>query len=44
MRARAREIAANPKKMERDLAAGADHARSIAEQTMGEVKKKMGLI
>src|SRR6266550_2439038 len=39
MRARAREIAANPKKMERDLAAGADHARSIAEQTMGAVKK-----
>ncbi|PYO11540.1 MAG: tryptophan--tRNA ligase [Gemmatimonadetes bacterium] len=44
MRARAREIAANPKKMERDLAAGADHARSIAEQTMGAVKKKMGLV
>src|SRR5438552_11324344 len=44
IRARAKELAANPKKMERDLAAGADHARSIAEQTMGEVKKKMGLI
>ncbi|HEY3112391.1 MAG TPA: tryptophan--tRNA ligase [Gemmatimonadaceae bacterium] len=44
IRARAREIAADPKKMERDLAAGADHARSIAKQTMGEVKKKMGLV
>jgi tryptophanyl-tRNA synthetase len=44
IRARAKEIAADPKKMERDLAAGADHARSIAKQTMGEVKKKMGLV
>jgi hypothetical protein len=25
------------------LAAGADHARKIARQTMGEVKTKMGL-
>ncbi len=44
IRARAKEIAANPKQLERDLAAGAEHARSIAEQTMGKVKKKMGLV
>ncbi|HEV2018823.1 MAG TPA: tryptophan--tRNA ligase [Gemmatimonadaceae bacterium] len=43
MRARAKEIAANPKKMKADLAAGAQHARSEAEKTMVEVKKKMGL-
>jgi tryptophanyl-tRNA synthetase len=43
IRARAREIAANPKKMADTLAAGADHARKIARQTMGEVKTKMGL-
>jgi tryptophanyl-tRNA synthetase len=43
IRARAKEIAANPKKMEKDLAAGTDHARSEARKTMGEVKVKMGL-
>jgi tryptophanyl-tRNA synthetase len=43
MRARAKEIAADPKKMKADLAAGAQHARSEAEKTMVEVKKKMGL-
>jgi tryptophanyl-tRNA synthetase len=43
IRARAKEIAANPKKMEKDLAAGTDHARSEARKTMGEVKMKMGL-
>ncbi|MDP9201392.1 MAG: tryptophan--tRNA ligase [Gemmatimonadota bacterium] len=43
IRARAKEIAANPKKMPETLAAGADHARSIARKTMGEVKTKMGL-
>ncbi len=43
MRARAKEIAANPKKMADTLAVGADHARTIARQTMGEVKTKMGL-
>jgi tryptophanyl-tRNA synthetase len=43
IRARAKEIAANPKKMEKDLAAGAEHARSEARKTMGEVKTKMGL-
>jgi tryptophanyl-tRNA synthetase len=43
IRARAKEIAANPKKMNSDLAAGADHARSEAGKTMKEVKQKMGL-
>ena len=43
IRARAREIAANPKKLADTLAVGADHARTIARQTMGEVKTKMGL-
>jgi tryptophanyl-tRNA synthetase len=43
IRARAKEIAGNPKKMADTLAVGADHARTIARQTMGEVKTKMGL-
>ncbi len=43
IRAHAKEIAANPKKMKADLAAGAEHARSEAQKTMGEVKNKMGL-
>jgi tryptophanyl-tRNA synthetase len=43
IRARAREIAANPGKMKKDLAAGAEHARSVASGTMKEVKQKMGL-
>jgi tryptophanyl-tRNA synthetase len=43
IRARAKEIAANPKKMKSDLAAGAEHARSEAAKTMKEVKQKMGL-
>ena len=43
IRARANEIAANPKKMEKDLAAGAEHARSEAQKTMAVVKTKMGL-
>src|SRR6266550_4370184 len=34
IRARAKEIAANPKKMKGDLAAGAEHARSEAQKTM----------
>src|SRR6266550_1911196 len=42
IRARAKEIAANPKKMKGDLAAGAEHARSEAGGTMKEVKQKMG--
>ena len=36
-------IRARPKKMADTLAVGADHARTIARQTMGEVKTKMGL-
>ena len=43
IRARAKEIAADPAKMRKDLAAGAEHAREIASGTMTEVKKKMGL-
>jgi hypothetical protein len=43
IRARAKEIAANPKKMKDDLAAGAAHARTEAQKTMREVKNKMGL-
>jgi tryptophanyl-tRNA synthetase len=44
IRNRAKEIAANPKRVVDVLAAGADHARSVARQTMGEVKTKMGLL
>jgi len=43
IRARAKEIAANPKEMKSDLAAGVEHARSEAGKTMKEVKQKMGL-
>jgi tryptophanyl-tRNA synthetase len=43
IRARAKEIAANPAKMQKDLAGGAEHARAVAAATMGEVKQKMGL-
>jgi tryptophanyl-tRNA synthetase len=43
IRGRAREIAAQPKKMSEALEAGAERARTIARQTMGEVKTKMGL-
>jgi tryptophanyl-tRNA synthetase len=43
IRARAKEIAANPKQVANALEAGAEHARSIASKTMGTVKKKMGL-
>jgi len=43
IRARAREIAANPKKLSDTLAVGADHARTVARKTMAEVKTKMGL-
>jgi tryptophanyl-tRNA synthetase len=43
IRERAKEIAANPKKVAEALNAGAEHARSIASKTMGTVKKKMGL-
>lgn len=43
IRARAKEIGANPKKMKDDLARGAEHARVEAQKTMKEVKQKMGL-
>jgi len=43
IRARAKEIAANPKKMKDDLARDAEHARVEAQKTMKEVKQKMGL-
>jgi tryptophanyl-tRNA synthetase len=44
IRARAKELAADPKKITDTLAAGADHARGVASGTMREVKKKMGLL
>src|SRR6266516_4616442 len=44
IRARAKAIAANPKGMKENLAAGAERARSIAQKTMAEVKQKMGLV
>jgi tryptophanyl-tRNA synthetase len=44
IRAKAKELAGNPKKITTTLAAGADHARTVARETMGEVKKKMGLL
>jgi len=43
IRARAKEIAGNPDKMQRDLEKGVEHARSVAQATMTEVKEKMGL-
>jgi tryptophanyl-tRNA synthetase len=44
IRARAKELAADPKKITNTLAAGADHAGVVARETMREVKKKMGLL
>ena len=44
IRARAKEIAADPEQVGDTLVAGANHARTVARQTMGEVKKKMGLL
>jgi tryptophanyl-tRNA synthetase len=43
IRARAQEIAAQPKKMSEALQSGAERARVVARKTMGEVKSKMGL-
>jgi tryptophanyl-tRNA synthetase len=43
IRARAREIAAAPKKMSEALESGAERARIVARKTMSEVKSKMGL-
>ena len=42
IRARAKEIAANPSRMRKDLDAGAERARDVARRTMAEVKEKMG--
>ena len=44
IRTKAKELAADPKKIVKTLAAGAEHARVVARETMGEVKKKMGLL
>jgi tryptophanyl-tRNA synthetase len=44
IRARAKEIAADPRQVKNILIAGAEHARTVASETMGEVKKKMGLL
>ncbi len=44
IRARAKELAADPKKITNTLAAGAERAGVVARETMGEVKKKMGLL
>jgi len=44
IRARAKELAADPKIISDTLAAGGEHARTVARETMGEVKKKMGLL
>ncbi|MFN2636682.1 MAG: tryptophan--tRNA ligase [Gemmatimonadaceae bacterium] len=43
IRARAKEIAANPKGVTQALAAGAEHARTEAAKTMRDVKQRMGL-
>lgn len=43
IRARARELAAKPKGLADTLAAGAEHAHTVARETMGEVKTRMGL-
>jgi len=43
IRERARELAAHPGRVKEVLDAGAQHARSIARQTLDEVKHIMGL-
>jgi tryptophanyl-tRNA synthetase len=43
IRARAAEVAAKPEKVAKILEAGAERARSVARETMLEVKTKMGL-
>ena len=44
IRTRAKQLAAEPKKVTKTLSAGAEHAKVVARDTMGEVKKKMGLL
>jgi tryptophanyl-tRNA synthetase len=43
IRERAAEIRANPSRLDDMLAAGADHARSVARETLRETKEMMGL-
>ncbi|HXG72358.1 MAG TPA: tryptophan--tRNA ligase [Gemmatimonadaceae bacterium] len=43
IRSRAREVAANGALVKQMIDAGADHARKIAQETMREVKDRMGL-
>ena len=43
IRRRAAEIAADPQIVDDALATGAAHCRTIAQETMGEVKERMGL-
>ena len=43
IRARAKELKANPSSVDKPLAEGATHARDIARETMRETKKLMGL-
>src|SRR5512142_488263 len=43
IRRRAAEIEANPQMVDDALATGAAHCRTIARETMGEVKERMGL-
>jgi tryptophanyl-tRNA synthetase len=44
IRERAEELAAQPAKVAETLAAGAARARAVAQNTMAEVKERMGLI
>jgi tryptophanyl-tRNA synthetase len=44
IRARALEIAGEPGRMTEVLENGAEHARTVARETMGEVRTKMGLV
>src|SRR3954467_612023 len=44
IRARAKDIGANPRKVSDILAAGAERARTIARKTMSDVKHRMGLL
>ena len=41
---RARELSAHPNRVREVLAAGADRCRTLARETMGYVKEKMGLV
>jgi hypothetical protein len=42
IRARARELAANPAKVTEALESGAEHCRRIARETLGVVRDRMG--